>query len=60
MDEEWVVYLWKCFVLNDMAAARVDRHMDVVPSFLSICLFLPTHMGLLHLRVDSVRDLQSA
>lgn len=46
-----------CF--NDMVAARAERHMDIFfPSFLSLC-FSPVHMGLLHLRVDSVRDLQS-
>lgn len=47
------------FCFNDMAAVRADRHMDIFPSFLSPCLFSPTHMGPLHLRVDSVRDLQS-
>ncbi len=47
------------FCFNDMAAVCTDGHMDVFPSFFSLCLFSPAHMGLLHLRVDSVRDLQS-
>jgi len=39
---EWVVYLWMCFVLNDMAVARAERHMDVF-SFFSLCLLVFTN-----------------
>lgn len=48
-----------CFCFKDMAAVCTDGHMDVFPSFFSLCLFSPARMGLLDLRVDSVRDLQS-